>query len=170
MALSPCFAPADINLASLAMEADRHAEAQALYLSVLEYAPHNLRARNGLAAAYFKDKQHELAIPQLQYILKRQPAKHKVRIGLGDCYWAIGKHQLAEDQYLYVVKNDPKNHLGYRKMSRCYLKSKKRRLAIEMLRKALALKPDDAIAMTQLEKLQGGPIVVPIRDLIMNAP
>ena len=166
--LEACYFNALINHAMLRLEAKNYPSAIEYFRRVLDYAPHNMRARQGLAAGLFHTKDYSNAAATFEQVLKFQPYRHNSRLALGDCYWQAGEHERARDQYLTVKQRAPNNHVAYRKMARYYLRKGKKQRGRDLLIEALQLNPDDEMSKTMLQKLDSGPIRIPVSDILKN--
>jgi len=78
----------------------------------------------------------------------------KVLIALGQIHLEMRRHHEAEDAFLKVVNGDPGQILGWYGLTTVYYAERRLTLAAECIKKVLASKPGDLLAVSLLDEIE----------------
>jgi tetratricopeptide (TPR) repeat protein len=93
--------------------ASRFDEAADYYRRYLEVEPGNLQVRMSLAGVYYNHNQRQLALNEIQQVLKRQPNYDYAMYNLGVIYLAEGKKDEAIKWWHKVIEANPSGELAH---------------------------------------------------------
>lgn len=140
------------------LKAERYAEAQRAFRRAYENG--DLRGLNGLVEAYNQDNQTLEALQLLQSEDAKAPDRLDIQVALGNTYVRAGKYDLALAQFEKVQKlldpADKRNADIYLRIGETYRRMGNSPAAIEALRHALELMPDNLQALSTLALVLDG--------------
>ena len=124
--------------------------AASLIAEILVDAPDDPGALLFRAGLRFQEKKYDDAIADLRLVLRKEADNERALLLLGQAYAQKGDLTLAKDTYRRVIEVNGKSDEGLRQLAVLHGMAKEFPEAEELLRKLVALKPDDALASGRL--------------------
>ena len=103
--------------------------------------PEAFAARNQMARIYFFQRKTDLAMSQLDMVLKENPKDIEAHSLRGTIFLAEGKGLEAVGEFRVVVQERPNDAKGYVGLARGHLLNKEEALALDNLKKAVSINP-----------------------------
>lgn len=138
------------ELAAIYQDNQEEDKAICLYNEILERDPYNTDVWKELAKAHSLKKEFDKAIEACDFALAINSRNEEILCIKGYCLYDSGEYQQALDNFLEYEKISSDKSSAYDFISDCYIKLEKIPEAINYLKKALCLTPDNLHLLYQL--------------------
>ena len=135
------------------MRVGRYAEAEELYLHLLDLEPRNANAAIGLGASLLLQDKLERSLEAYQRAVEFAPQSLQAHIGMGSAAYQLGQLEMASQQYRLALDLDDQNMDALWGLVITLEASGRRREAVEFLERIINIEPQSAYAEAALEKL-----------------
>jgi tetratricopeptide (TPR) repeat protein len=143
--LDPKYATPHNGLGNVYGDLGRHEEAIAAYQRAIELDPKYTYPHNGLGNVYADLGRYEEAIAAYQQAIELDPQYATPHNSLGSVYYTLGRHQEAVAECQRALELDPKLAPAYFNWALAEIQRNNVDAALEQLKHAIALKPEEAI-------------------------
>jgi tetratricopeptide (TPR) repeat protein len=144
------------NLANALSDAGQVDEAIGLYEEILRRDPRQVNALNGLGVALAMKGRPEEARAKLTEAVRVDPANAGAHGNLGNVYSMLERHAEAAVHYREALRRQPDAHT-YAMLASALARLGRRDEAVQALREALRLRPNDAQTKAWLDALLAAP-------------
>lgn len=140
------------NLGLLYITKGQYIKAREELKIAIKLDPLNFKAHKNLGILYFKDFEYDKALVELNAALKLNPSDDAVYYYLGSVYVKTNQRDEAYSAYIKAMELNSKNAAAYFSLGELLVDSNLR-MSIEMVKRGLALSPNDIWAHSFLGDL-----------------
>lgn len=144
-----------INLGVTALKRDQGQLAVDFFTKALAFDEENSDARNNLAATFIHHDRYENALIHYDILLKKDPKNIEYLYNSGVAQMALGHLQQATDQFTSILMRQENHFAALNNLAAIQSRLGNRSQAIDLLKRAVAVNPNDTACQFMLYALTG---------------
>ena len=151
--INPDHVPTLINLGALELKRGEGQTAIAYFTQVLILDENNVMARQNLAATFMHYDRFENALTHYEELQKKNLLEIEDIYNMGVASAALGQLSVAINYYQQVIAQEESHNAALNNLAAIYIRLGQRSEAVDLLQRALQVKPQDSASQFMLDVL-----------------
>jgi len=155
LALNPEHVDTLVNIGVIAIKRSQEQLAVDYFTKALSLDEDNMDARNNLAALFIHHDRYENAFIHYDFLLKKDPVNIEYLYNAGVAQMALGHLQEARIHFETILNRQEKHFATLNNLAAIHSRLGQREEAIQLLKRAIAVNPNDSSCQFMLNALTG---------------